>query len=81
MNTIILVNIFRYYSLPNLKGTTLDVGTVTGQRQYQYQSHPRDEEKRIAYTRGRDRSIDKSGREGKLYWYPMIYKHIELNSC
>ena len=55
MNTNILVNIFRYYSLPNLKGTTLDVGTVTGQRQYQYQSHPRDEEKRIAYTRGRDR--------------------------
>ena len=39
----------RYNSLPNLKGLVYEQG---GAGTWAYQSHPRDEEKRLAYTRG-----------------------------
>ena len=39
----------RYNSLPNLKGLVYEQG---GGGTWGYQSHPRDEEKRLAYTRG-----------------------------
>ena len=41
---------FRYNSLPNLKGMVAEGAGGS------YPSHPRDEEKRIAYTRGKRRN-------------------------
>ena len=42
----------RYNSLPNLQGLVYE---QSGTGSWGYQSHPRDEEKRLAYTRGQHR--------------------------
>ncbi len=58
-----------YNSLPNLKGLVYE---QSGSGTWSYQSHPRDEEKRLAYTRGQLNST------GIKYWY---WKQVRSTAC